>query len=105
MGLFDFSLKEMCEKRDQRKLGEAIEKQKLKDIEHFLAKGTRRIDYLRYYRNEHGDMAPVGRYSDPYELAKHTGLPREGMELLARYGLTPESAKPAPTRGPAVPGR
>lgn len=105
MGLFDISLKEMREKRDQRKLGEAIEKQKIKDIEHFLAKGTRRIDHLRYYRNDQGDMAPIGRYNDPYQLAKETGLSKAGMDLLARYGLTPESAKPAPSRGPLPPTR
>lgn len=105
MELFGINLKKMREQRDQRKLGEAIAKQNIKDIQHFLEKGTRRIDYLRYYPDERGQMVPISRYSDPVLLAQHTGLSKQGMDILARYGLRPEGAQPTPGRGPAPPTR
>ncbi len=111
MGFFDLSLKDMREKRNQKKLGEAIAThdvkpaKKLRDIEHFLAQGTKKIDYLRYYQGENGDMVPVGRYSDPVLLAQHVGLSKQGMDILAKYGLRPEGQQPAPVRGVAPPNR
>lgn len=101
----NLNLKKLREERDQRKLGEAIAKQNIKDIQHFLEKGARRIDYLRYYPNEQGVMVPISRYSDPVLLAQHTGLSKQGMELLARYGLRPDGPQPAPNRGPGLSAR